>query len=134
MTPAPPAAQAHMLEFQQFNAAWDKKFEDYEAKAAELEERMQVPPAAPIAIAMRQPARLCVCSACWSGAARPRHLSGWRLTGRTQNTMNSRRVLPAPPRRHVVYLYTDNLQRHHRSHQRMRSAWHAKAELHHARL
>jgi len=33
--------EAHMLEFQQFNAAWDKKFEDYEAKAAELEERMQ---------------------------------------------------------------------------------------------
>ena len=36
-----------MLEFQQFNAAWDKKFEDYEAKAAELEERMQVLPRRP---------------------------------------------------------------------------------------
>ena len=33
--------EAHMLEFQQFNAAWDKKFEDYEAKAAVLEEKMR---------------------------------------------------------------------------------------------
>ena len=33
--------EAHMLEFQQFNAAWDKKFEDYEHKAAELEEKMR---------------------------------------------------------------------------------------------
>eukprot|EP01050_Picozoa_sp_SAG11_P014450 SAG11_NODE_1783_length_4260_cov_5.855804_3_plen_191_part_00 len=34
--------EAHMLEFQQFNAAWDKKFQEYETKAAELEEKMKV--------------------------------------------------------------------------------------------
>lgn len=37
--------EAHMLEFQQFNAAWDKKFQEYETKAAELEEKMKVRPA-----------------------------------------------------------------------------------------
>lgn len=28
--------EAHMLEFQQFNAVWDKKMADYEKNAAEL--------------------------------------------------------------------------------------------------
>lgn len=34
--------EAHMLEFQQFNLAWDKKMVDYERNAAELVEAMKV--------------------------------------------------------------------------------------------
>lgn len=34
--------EAHMLEFQQFNIAWDKKMADYERNAAELVEAMKV--------------------------------------------------------------------------------------------
>ena len=30
--------EAHMLEFQQFNIVWDKKMQDYEERAAMLEE------------------------------------------------------------------------------------------------
>lgn len=33
--------EAHMLEFQQFNAAWEAKFSEYEKKAQELDERMK---------------------------------------------------------------------------------------------
>jgi hypothetical protein len=34
--------EAHMLEFQQFNAVWDKKMADYEKNAAELVLAMKV--------------------------------------------------------------------------------------------
>lgn len=33
--------EAHMLEFQQFNALWDRKMAEYEAKAGDLEEAMK---------------------------------------------------------------------------------------------
>jgi len=33
--------EAHMLEFQQFNAAWESKFSEYENKAQELDKRMK---------------------------------------------------------------------------------------------
>lgn len=33
--------EAHMLEFQQFNAMWDKKMKEYEERAMELEEAMR---------------------------------------------------------------------------------------------
>lgn len=34
--------EAHMLEFQQFNAVWDKKMTDYEKNAGELVSAMKV--------------------------------------------------------------------------------------------
>jgi len=34
--------EAHMMEFQQFNALWDKKMAEYEQKALDLHDAMKV--------------------------------------------------------------------------------------------
>lgn len=66
--------EAHMLEFQQFNALWDKRMAEFEQKSADLEEAMKV---TPTTRAVRPPQQLsdirnCVASFFLPGATRHR--------------------------------------------------------------